>query len=91
MHGGTYLDGEIVDRGTALFGLCLGRRVVGSFEQRDARAEEGDLFFLFFKLTALFLNFFVGDALDSGVTVTATENDEGDLRSLSGRSGIARR
>lgn len=60
----THLDREIVDRATALVGVRLGRRIGdGPFEERDARAEEGDLFFLFFELTALFFDFFVGDAL----------------------------
>lgn len=59
---GTHLDREIIDRGTALFG-CLGCAVGGAFEECDACAEEGGLFFLCLELTALFFDFFVGDAL----------------------------
>lgn len=67
-RGRTNLDREIVDRCTALLGVCLGQRVTGgAFEKGDTSAEDGDLLLLFFELMALFFYFFVGDALLYGV------------------------
>ena len=61
--------------------MSLRRRIVGGpFKERDSRTEEGNLFFLFFELTALFFYFFVGDAL-AVVRLANAVGDRLDLRS----------
>lgn len=57
----THLDRKVIDGCAALFGVLSGLGC--AVEEGDAGAEEGDLFFLFFELAALFFDFFMGNAL----------------------------